>query len=397
MYSEQSFDAPVIYVVSESPRLEMLQTRLRQAGIRPVPVRGKYLPPDSAPAFIDLATRDFELQPDDTRLFVTIGKPSEAPSPGEIHLTDVAQIATLPARLAIRQRETQRLNEIRLRAKTSEKFGSSAVIDKPVSTSRILWLGHDAPFLNAIKTSLADQKVSLVAAISRLTAEDYLINGGFETVILCPASATDEAAKLLSTIKTLDVARPPQTVLLLRPELSAMLAGNDVAQADQIIDLNTDLDLLVSRLHAACIEPDTTREPTYGLSATAQDHSTGLVSREYLESHVEAQMAQADRHAAPLSLISVDIRAEEDVRSVARVIRTLLRETDLAARLDRDHICVTLPNTQYRGAVILARRIEDALQRSVTWRIIERRQFHTLKTLLGGLTARSHLSARKRA
>ena len=60
MYNEQSFDAPVIHVVSESPRLEMLQARLRQAGIRPVPVRGSYLPPDSAPAFIDLLTRDFE-------------------------------------------------------------------------------------------------------------------------------------------------------------------------------------------------------------------------------------------------------------------------------------------------------------------------------------------------
>ncbi|MEM9842774.1 MAG: hypothetical protein AAF767_08995, partial [Pseudomonadota bacterium] len=68
MIADQNFDAPVIHVVSESPRLEMLQTRLRQAGIRPVPVRGSYLPPDSAPALIDLVTRDFEVSANDQRL-----------------------------------------------------------------------------------------------------------------------------------------------------------------------------------------------------------------------------------------------------------------------------------------------------------------------------------------
>ena len=105
MFNEQSFDAPVMHVVSESPRLEMLQARLRQAGIRPVPVRGNYLPPDSAPALIDLLTRDIQIQPDDSRVLVTIGKQLDAPNKSEIHLNDVAQIATLPARLAIRQRE----------------------------------------------------------------------------------------------------------------------------------------------------------------------------------------------------------------------------------------------------------------------------------------------------
>ena len=396
MISEQSFDAPVIHVVSESPRLEMLQARLRQAGIRPVPVRGSYLPPDSAPAFIDLLTRDFDFDPTDGRLFVTIGKQEQAPNRSEIHLTDIAQIATLPARLAIRQREQQRKQEIQLRARTSEKFGSASPAIPARQKSRVLWLGHDAPFLNAIKAGLASREISLVAAISRLTAEDYLVSGAFQTIILCPATPDDEAAKLLGTLSHLELAQAPQVILLLRPDLANKLSAG-IDQADQIVDLSTDLDFVASRLQAICAEAELATEPSYGLSSSEQDPATGLVSREYLESHVEAQMAQAARLATSLSVIAIETPDATDLRHTARTIKALLRDTDLAARLDNHHICVTLPNTQYRGAVVLARRIEAALDRPTEWRVIERRQFHTLKTLLGGLTAKTSLSKRRTA
>jgi len=396
MFSDQSFDAPVIHVVSESPRLEMLQTRLRQAGIRPVPVRGQYLPPDSAPAFIDLLTRDFKFDPNDNRVYVTIGKQADAPPHSEIHMTDVAQIATLPARLAIRQREQLRQREIQLRALTSEKFGTPGPALPAREKPRVLWLGHDAPFLNAIKANLADDDISLVAAISRLTAEDYLVSGAFTTLVLCPASLEDEAARLLKSVRHLNVVASPQIVLLLRPELAKQF-GHEVANADQIVDLSTDLDHVAMRIRSICMNTDSASELAFGLSTTAQDPISGLVSRSYLESHVEAQMAQADRLASSLSLISFRISAQTDIKDMARAVKSLLRETDLAARLDNDHICVTLPNTQYRGAVVLARRIEETLDRSVDWRVIERRQFHTLKTLLGGLTAKTSLSARRTA
>lgn len=98
MLNDQRFDAPVIHVVSESPRLEMLQTRLRQAGLRPVPVRGSYLPPDSAPALIDNLTHRDEFDGLDNRLIVTIGKQGMSTIHSDIHLVDVAQIESLPAR-----------------------------------------------------------------------------------------------------------------------------------------------------------------------------------------------------------------------------------------------------------------------------------------------------------
>ena len=397
MINEQSFDAPVIHVVSESPRLEMLQARLRQAGIRPVPVRGSYLPPDSAPALIDLLTRDIDIADDDLRMIITLGRDSAAPDRSNIHLTDVAQIASLPARIAIRQREQQRRREIKLRGETLKKIGSNPTDAKSTQRTRLLWLGHDAPFLNALKSSLKAVNISLVAAISHLTAEDYLESGRFKTLVLCPTGPDDEAVKLLNRIKRLPLVQAPHVVLLLQPELSAKIDRNALGQADQILDLGQDFDLITDQIKTLCAAPALQPDAVVGLSSPTHDQATGLVSRAYLETHLQAQMDQADDLATPLSVISVDLRADEDLKTVARKIKMLLRDTDLAARLDPHHICITLPETQYRGAVVLARRIEEALERNVNWRVIERRQFHTLSSLLGGLTARTRVSTPKSA
>ena len=397
MFNDQSFDAPIIHVVSESPRLEMLQARLRQSGVRPVPVRGSYLPPDTAPALIDLATREMAIEAGDQRLVVTLGREEASTAQSDIHLTDVAELATLAARLSIRQREKQRRREIELRSQTLAEFGVERPRTRPQGKARLLWLGHDAPFLNAIKTSLKESDINLVAAISSLTAEDYLESGRFKVIALCPSQADDEACKLLARIKQIPLAQPPQTLLLLRREVSVQLDQKLLEQADQIIDVAGDLETVAARLKHACAELNMTSSSRESLTSIARDATSGLVSRAYLETHLQAQMDQADQMAAPLCVISIDLKSDDDVREVAHKIKALLRDTDLAARLDVNHICVTLPDTPYRGAVVLARRIEEAMERAVAWRVIEKRQFHTLKSLLGGLTARSGFSTERRA
>ena len=260
-----------------------------------------------------------------------------------------------------------------------------------------LWLGQDAPFLNAIKASLSEGAVTLVAAISRLTAEDYLTSGAFQTLVLCPATPDDEAAKLLASVKSLSTPTSPRVVLLLRPELTKQIESSALAQADQIIDLTAEIDVLAQQLQSIASESVTALEPVHVTHSGVEDRATGLVSREYLESHVQAQMQQADEFMSALSVVAFKLSGTTDLRHVAQVVRSHLRDTDLAGRLDANHICITLPETNYRGAVVLARRIEEALEGSVTWRAIERRQFHTLKTLLGGLTAKSLLTKKRTA
>lgn len=397
MLNEQLFDAPVIHVVSESPRLEMLQTRLRQVGLRPVPVRGSYLPPDSAPAMIDALTERTHLDGIENRVIVTIGRMGRSAIESDIHLADVSQIESLPARLAIWQRETQRQREIELRARTSEKMGATQPEPQTSERARVLWLGQDAPFLNAMKSSLSEGAVSLVAAISRLTAEDYLASGTFQTLVLCPSAPDDEAARLLATIKSLALPAPPKTVLILRPEMAQSFEASVLSQADQVIDLTGDVDKLASGIQAIASESATTQQIYQSDTTDGDQDASGLVSREFLESHVDAQMQQADEYATPLSVIAFTLDDTHDFSTVARVVRSHLRESDLAGHLDATHICITLPETNYRGAVVLARRIEEALNQPINWRAIERRQFHTLRTLLGGLTAKSLLTRKRLA
>ena len=398
MLNDQSFDAPVIHVVSESPRLEMLQARLRQSGTRPVPVRGNYLPPDAAPALIDLSTREIPIEPGDTRLIITLGRADQSLAHSDIHLTDVSELSTLAARISIRQREKQRRREIDLRSQTLAELGIERSNTGTRADARLLWLGHDAPFLNVLKKSLKDSKINFVAAISCLTAEDYLESGRFRVLALCPSQPGDEACKLLARIKQLPLAEPPKTLLLLRREVSIQLDHDLIEKADQIIDVGADLEAVAERLRLACTDHiEHAGVKTAGLTTLARDATSGLASRAYLETHLQAQMDQADQSATPLSVISIDLKNDDDVRDVAHRINALLRDTDLAARLDMNHICVTLPDTPYRGAVVLARRIEQSMERSVAWRVIEKRQFHTLTSLLGGLTARSGFSTERRA
>ena len=72
----------------------------------------------------------------------------------------------------------------------------------------------------------------------------------------------------------------------------------------------------------------------------------------------------------------------------------MLRETDCAAAFGAGTIVVSLPSTPYRGGVRLAERIAERVARTadlsgltLSWRVVERRAYHTPKTLLGaGLT-----------
>jgi len=185
------------------------------------------LPPDAAPIFLDLTTRPAATVNKRERILITLGKDGAVPAGTDIQLNDINQIATLAARIAIRDRENRRNREIGLRKLTSSRFGT-AVEQAPLKARpRLLWLGQDAPFLNGLKSCLNQANVDLVAALSCLTAEDYLSSGRFDTLVLCPTRSNGEALRLLSRIKSLPQVTPPHIVLLLRPD------SNTLASPDQ--------------------------------------------------------------------------------------------------------------------------------------------------------------------
>ena len=73
----------------------------------------------------------------------------------------------------------------------------------------------------------------------------------------------------------------------------------------------------------------------------------------------------------------------------ARVTRACVRDTDCIAHFGNGTVIVSAPLTPYRGAVRLAERLMTAFARNrdfeglrLSWRVVEKRSYHTAGTLL---------------
>jgi diguanylate cyclase (GGDEF)-like protein len=115
------------------------------------------------------------------------------------------------------------------------------------------------------------------------------------------------------------------------------------------------------------------------LSAT--DSLTGLSNARGLFDHLDAELTRSRRYREPLALLSVDLdglksindryghpAGDDAIRSVADVIRSELRESDLGARWGGDEFAVLAPSTSRVAALALAERIRALIpQRSTRW------------------------------
>lgn len=105
------------------------------------------------------------------------------------------------------------------------------------------------------------------------------------------------------------------------------------------------------------------------------DHLTGLPNKRLLTMELERNFALSKRYGRPLSCLMLDIdyfkryndahghvAGDELLRTIARVIRATLRETDFAARYGGEEFCILLPETWLESAVTVALKIRDAVK-----------------------------------
>lgn len=402
------FDNPQIEVVSESPRLEMLQNRIRQSGMRPIRATHPINPDLADPVLLDLVTaaddgiRRFAedwAKANSTRLLIVLGDiPAEFSGFATLHLRDVDQLPTLSARIAIRQREIRRQREFTLRATTAERMGLKPTINPRSHGLRVLYLGEGSPNFTPLKSALKQSSIETVAALSRFTAQDHLASGNFDAIILHPQSIDDEATQFLTRFGSSDDIGSLKMFLIEEANFSKSLPAQYTAKATALLDGAAAPETMVATI-AKFLSPNAS--PTIGakqLASPAQVPTMELFSRPFLESHLETQFAESDVTGEPFSLVAVRVRdGAQSVKAMSPIIAQLLRDTDMAAQLDTNHICITLPATPYRGAISLARRVESAVGEQIEWRVIERRQFHTVDTLLSALVAKPTLQSLKRA
>lgn len=104
------------------------------------------------------------------------------------------------------------------------------------------------------------------------------------------------------------------------------------------------------------------------------DPLTGLANARRLFGTLDVELARSKRYGDPLALVLVDLdglkrindcfghhAGDEAIRGVAAVIRSQLRQTDVAARWGGDEFAVLAPGTSREAAVALAERIRASI------------------------------------
>jgi diguanylate cyclase (GGDEF)-like protein len=110
-------------------------------------------------------------------------------------------------------------------------------------------------------------------------------------------------------------------------------------------------------------------------SEARTDPLTGLANRKAFEEQLSLLTAIARRYGGPMALMLFDVDGLKQVNDsqghaagdaalvhFASVLRGAPRESDLAARVGGDEFAVLLPQTDSRGAGVLAERVRQALQ-----------------------------------
>ncbi|HEX9306060.1 MAG TPA: GGDEF domain-containing protein [Anaeromyxobacter sp.] len=108
-----------------------------------------------------------------------------------------------------------------------------------------------------------------------------------------------------------------------------------------------------------------------------QDPLTGLYNRRHLDERLASELAGAQRHGRPVSLLMIDIdhfkavndahghlAGDEALKMVAFVLRGAVRKEDVLARYGGEEFVVIARETAFEGARALAERIRRAVERS---------------------------------
>ena len=108
------------------------------------------------------------------------------------------------------------------------------------------------------------------------------------------------------------------------------------------------------------------------------DPLTGLLNRRHFQQQLEQYLALAQRYDYCGALLFIDLDEFKDIndtlghqagdallQSLAKLLQTQLRETDILARLGGDEFAIMLPQTSAAGVHLLTQRLWEALQHHV--------------------------------
>ena len=158
---------------------------------------------------------------------------------------------------------------------------------------------------------------------------------------------------------------------------AARVAGGDL-EVDLPVVTRGELGYMTEVFNAMVNRLRSGREALEKLSVT--DGLTGLFNRNHLMVSLTMEIARADRHEEPFTVLMIDLdhfkkyndahghlAGDEILARMAAVFTDCIREVDYAARYGGEEFLVMLPQTELSGATAVAERIrtrfaEEAMQ-----------------------------------
>ncbi len=405
--SDMSFLDPPIEVAANSPRLDMLVTRLKAHGMRPYPGKAPIDFSASDPLLIDLQSvsaatlercaRACMAGP--TRQLVLLDTTGNG-----VNITDAIVIqrdrdlTILKSRLASLARRDARAREVVRRRDTAVSLGAVAPKVDPDETPHVLYLGDGSDLFLSLQGALKERGLCVTAALSALTAQDYLASRRFAAALVDLTPRSRDATSFIDW--TSPAGAPANVALFVLVDGSAELTDTQraaMAQAAEVIFVEGSSERIAARIekYARQYMASAPIVPSPGLTSRVSDINTGFFSRRFFDVHVHKQIEDAALFAQPFSLLTLKLSGAGPVdhramRALADCVRPILRETDCPAVMATDTIAISLLATPYRGGVTIAERIGSAVRRQgmiepeqLAWRVVERRNYHNGKTLLG--------------
>lgn len=414
----QDFLDPPIEVIASSPRLEMIKSRLKSAGLRPYTAREKLH--DSDPLLIDAASASAEqlhavrkqIARQVERAMVFLAHQNAPALKDTIMLTRDQELSTVPLRLRAYQRKSDRVSEGLLRLKTAEAIAGRQIRVAKDQPANVLFIGDGSSRFLALKAALGRFDISVTAALTALTARNYLDDEHFSAVIVDFEDASASALEFLRSFSD-DYVRSCVPVFAITGQQADYTIEESAAlsNATEIIDASLPL-MQTAETIANLAEYHESITPI--VPGTLQDHRihdkiTGLFTSGFLHQHLAHQIEALSDTLQPLSFITLQLTSAHDGNATARKalpefaqqIVSRMRQTDCAGRLDWSTIGISLRGTSYAGGIALARRLIADLGGQVaggsslplpsgvalSWRIIEKRRYHSAQDLIqSGLT-----------